>query len=116
MIKGIGIDIIEIKRIQQAVKVHGSKFLKKLFTEHELAYCNKKGKFRFPELAARFAAKEAYTKALGTGMSGIHFKKIEVRNDKKGKPFLAVNGKVLRKVFLTLSHSHEFAVAMVVKE
>ena len=116
MVKGIGIDIIEIERIKKAVAKSGDKFLKKVFTDHELTYCNKKSKLKVPELAARFAAKEAYMKALGTGLRGIHFKEIEIRNDKAGQPYLKVRGKFLPKVHLSLSHSLDFAVAAVVIE
>lgn len=117
-IKGIGVDIIEIKRIKEAVKNHGEKFLNRIYTERELKYCFAfaKEKIRFPELAVRFAAKEAYTKALGTGIRGIHFKEIEIINNQLGKPHIAVNGKTLPNVHVSLSHSQEFAVAMVTIE
>ena len=116
MIKGIGTDIIEIDRIKKAVSLYGDKFLKRVFSNRELSYCDKRGKLRFPELAVRFAAKEAYSKALGTGMKGIHWKKIEVVNNKQGKPHIAFEGKVLEQVHVSLSHSENSAVACVIIE
>jgi holo-[acyl-carrier protein] synthase len=116
MIKGLGVDIIEIDRVKEAVERHGEKFLNRVFTGKELDYCTHRRSFRFPELAVRFAAKEAYSKALGTGISGIKFREIEVVNDKKGKPSIAVKGKINKKVFISLSHSLNYAVATVVIE
>lgn len=116
MIKGIGTDIIEIDRIKSAVKEYGDKFLGKVFTKNELLYCERRGKLKFPELAVRFAAKEAYSKALGTGMKGIHWKKIEVVNNSQGKPHIAEEGKILKNVHVTLSHSENSAVACVIIE
>ena len=114
MLKGIGIDIVEIDRIKKAVRQNGSKFLSKVFTSSEVAYCKKIGGLKFFCLAARFAAKEAYTEALGTGMIGISWKDIEVSNDKSGKPFLLVRGKKPRNVHISLSHSENYAVASVI--
>ena len=93
MIKGIGTDIVEIDRIKDAVKRHGDGFLKRIFTAREIDYCTKFNKLKFPELSVRFAAEEAYSKANGTGMVGIHWKEIEIENEKSGKPFLKVKGK-----------------------
>lgn len=115
-IKGIGIDMVEIARIASAVKSTGDKFLKRIYTPHELSYCQRRKKMKFPELAARFAAKEAYTKALGTGMRNITWKQIETINDNKGKPLLRVNGKLVKKAQISLSHSKEHAIAMVILE
>jgi holo-[acyl-carrier protein] synthase len=119
--KGIGIDIIEIDRIQKAVENYGEKFLEKVYTPHEIARCTALGKYRIPELAARFAAKEAYSKALGTGIAGfsrndhgIKWTDIEVQNDKLGKPFIAYQGTIAKNAHLSLSHSCEYAVASVV--
>ncbi len=116
MISGIGVDIIEIDRVKAAVKAHGKKFLNRIFTERELEYCTNRRVYRFPELAARFAAKEAYSKAIGTGIVGIKFREIEVINDRSGRPRIYVLGKVLKKVHLSLSHSKNYAVASVVAE
>ncbi len=116
MIKGIGIDILEIDRVREAVEDFGIRFLKRVYTDAEIKYCQRLGKYKFPELAARFAAKEAYAKAIGTGMTGIGWTDIEVRNNAKGKPFLQVKKKPIKKAHLTLSHNHTQATAVVVLE
>lgn len=113
MKKGIGIDIVEIERIKQAVKQYGDKFLDKVFTQKEIKYCRSRKSFRYPELAVRFAAKESYSKAIGTGMRGIHWKEIEVMNIDSGKPCLKIKGKVKRNVLVSLSHSRGNAIACV---
>lgn len=116
MVKGIGVDIIEIDRVKAAVKRHGNKFLEKIFTPAEIKYCKKFNKLRYPEISVRFAAKEAYSKANGTGIRGIRWKEIEVSNETSGKPFLVIKGKKLRNVQVTLSHSQKYAVASVLIE
>jgi len=116
MLKGIGIDIIEIKRIEHSVKEFGIKFLNRVYTPAEIAYCKRSGKYKIPELAVRFAAKEAYSKALGTGMVGIGWTEIEITNDKKGKPQFKVRGKLQPKAQVSLSHNHTQATAMVIIE
>jgi len=116
MIKGVGIDIIEIDRIKKAVKSSGEKFLNKIFTTRELAYCKNRKKLKFPELAVRFAAKEAYSKALGTGMKGIRWNQIEVVNNSEGKPQISCSGKIFPNVHVSLSHSENYAVASVIIE
>ncbi|OGC29438.1 holo-[acyl-carrier-protein] synthase [candidate division WOR-1 bacterium RIFOXYB2_FULL_48_7] len=111
---GIGIDIIEISRISQAVKKYGQSFLQRVFTDQEIAYCRTAKAFRYPELAVRFAAKEAYAKAVGTGINGrLGWKDIEVTNNRQGQPFLVIKKKLRRHVLLSLSHSREYAVASV---
>ncbi|MEK7375734.1 MAG: holo-ACP synthase [Candidatus Margulisiibacteriota bacterium] len=116
MIKGTGIDIVEIDRIKSAVKQFGKRFLERIYTAREITYCTKFNKLRYPELSVRFAAKEAYAKALGTGMSGIYWTNIEVFNDNKGKPFLKIKKKTAKNAHLTLSHSQKYAVASVIIE
>lgn len=116
MVKGIGIDIVEIKRLKAAVNKHGKSFLKKIFTDQEIAYCSHRRALKFPELAVRFAAKEAYAKAIGTGINGIGWKEIEVVSNPKGQPFLKIKGKLSRKVQVSLSHSRDYAVASVYVE
>jgi len=113
MQKGIGIDIIEIDRVKAAVKQYKDKFLRKIFTERELEYCKNRRAIRFPELAARFAAKEAYSKAIGTGLRGIRWKDIEVLNEKSGKPRLFIKKKVDNNISVSLSHSKKYATAVV---
>ncbi len=116
MIKGTGIDIVEINRIKNAVKQYGDKFLSRIFTPHEIKYCTSFNKLKYPELSVRFAAKEAYSKACGTGMVGIKWRQIEVVNDKNGKPYLKIKGKIEKNAHITLSHSKDYAVASVVIE
>lgn len=117
---GIGVDIIEIERVAAAVKKYGDKFLSKIFTSHEINYCTKRKTLRSPELAVRFAAKEAYAKAIGTGIGGlgrknrgITWKEIEVRNEPSGKPYLMVKGSKSDETMVSLSHSRDYAVATV---
>ena len=90
---GIGTDIVNIKRIEKILKNKQSTFKKKIFTENEILYCNNK-RNPYPFYAKRFAAKEALSKALGTGINkDISFKNIQVSNDKKGKPYILLKGK-----------------------
>lgn len=121
--KGIGVDIIEIERIKESVKKYGDSFLTKVFTPKEIAYCRKQKAIRFPELAVRFAAKEAYSKAVGTGITGLGEGKnglswhdIEVANESSGKPFLYIKGKRAKTTLISLSHSRDYAVAAVYVE
>lgn len=113
MQKGIGIDIIEIQRVKAAVKQFKEKFLNKVFTTREIDYCTKKKALKYPELAARFAAKEAYSKAVGTGIRGIHWSQIEIINNSSGKPLIYVNRKLLKNAMVSLSHSLKYATAVV---
>ena len=89
---GIGTDIVNIKRMEKSLKLHGNKFKKDIFSKNEITYCEKKknsGAF----YAKRFAAKEALSKALGTGIrKGIKFKNIEISNDFYGKPSIKLKG------------------------
>ena len=111
--KGIGIDIIEIQRVKTAVKQFKGKFLDKIFTKREIEYCTNRKALKYPELAARFAAKEAYSKANGTGIRGIHWKQIEVINSGSGKPQIYIKGKLSRNAMVSLSHSLNYATAVV---
>ncbi|MFH1347633.1 MAG: holo-ACP synthase [Candidatus Margulisiibacteriota bacterium] len=120
MIKGIGIDIIEIDRIKDAVEKYGENFLKKVFTEKEIKYCRRRKTYRIPELAVRFAAKEAYSKAIGTGITGfgrknngVKWTDIEIKNDSLGKPLILIKGKMSKNAHVSLSHSRDYAVAAV---
>ena len=91
---GIGTDIVNIKRIEKSLKLYGSRFKNNIFSKNEIIYCEKKknsGAF----YAKRFAAKEALSKALGTGIrKGIKFKNIEILNDSYGKPSIQLKGAV----------------------
>lgn len=121
MLKGIGLDIVEVSRIKKAAKKWEGRFLHKVFTEGEISYCLEE-KISYQSLAARFAAKEATVKALGIGFQGVSWQDIEVTNDDLGKPYLKVFGEVKRiaqeqgitNFFVTLSHSEEYAVAQVI--
>ncbi len=121
MIRGIGIDAIEIDRVRSTRERWGDRFLRKIFTAEELRYCLDR---RNPDqhLAARFAAKEAVSKALSTGWSGIfRWQDVEVVNDALGKPdvrFLGQLGTNLRqrRVHLSLSHADTIVVAVAVIE
>ncbi|MHB9094044.1 MAG: holo-ACP synthase [Eubacteriales bacterium] len=120
MIKGTGVDIIEISRIEKAVKSR-ERFASRIFTAGELGYCLAR-KPRWSSLAARFAAKEAVSKALGTGFGRVKWTDIEVVNDPGGKPEIRLHGAAqqvagelgISKMALSLSHCHEYAVAFVV--
>ena len=89
---GIGTDIINIKRMEKSIKKNGDNFINKVFSKNEILYCKKK-KNPFPFYAKRFAAKEALSKALGTGIrKGINFKNIEITNNNFGKPSIELKG------------------------
>src|SRR6266852_3767924 len=83
-----GVDIVEIESIGQSIEVGGDRFLQKIFTPAELAFC----RGRLPQLAARFAAKEAASKALGTGIRGISWHDIQVVSNKRGRPSITLSG------------------------
>jgi holo-[acyl-carrier protein] synthase len=122
MIESLGIDLIEIMRIKKAKERWGNRFLERVYTPKELAYCLRK---KYPEgsLAGRFAAKEAVMKALGTGLTlGVSWKDIEIVNDNKGKPEVFLYGKTKKisrgkKVLVSISHTKEDAIAqaMIIK-
>jgi holo-[acyl-carrier protein] synthase len=119
---GIGSDIIEIFRIKKAFK--NKNFKKKIFSKNEIKEIDKRSN-KISGYAKRFAAKEAFSKALGTGVSaGISFREISINNDKNGKPYIVLHGKtksiVQQKIkkryksFLTLSDEKKFALATVI--
>lgn len=114
MIKGTGIDIVKIERIKRATDKWGERFLRRIFSEDELNYSLSKTNF-FESLAARFAAKEAFIKAMGIR---IDFKSIKIYNEPSGRPYLVIEKPLplnLRS-HLTLSHDTEYAIAMVIIE
>ena len=88
-----GVDLLEIGRFQQVLDRHGQRFLDRIFTLREQDYCG----LRVPELAARFAAKEAVMKALGTGVRGIGWREIEVLANARGKPVVLLHGRAIRR-------------------
>ncbi len=116
----VGVDIIEIDRIEDVIRRHGNRFLERIYTPDEIRFC----RGRVPELAARFAAKEAVMKALGTGVRGVGWRDIEVLPNRRGKPlvFLYKRGAErakhieLRGLEISLTHSKEYAIASVVGE
>ena len=115
-----GIDIIEVKRIQEAIERQGEKFLKRVYTVQEIEYCDNTGKMRYQHYAARFAAKEATYKAISKEIENkysISWKNIEVENDNQGRPKVSIIGKELEKIMdidISISHCKEYAVANVV--
>ena len=121
MILGIGTDIIEIARVRKAIDKKN--FLHNVFTETEQNYCNSRGKNSAASYAARFAAKEAFFKALGTGIV-THLTDVEVVNDERGAPKIFLRGKAqilanergVEKISVSLSHSREYATAICVLE
>lgn len=115
MITGIGIDIIELKRIKQIYQ-RQDKFVDRVLTANEKAVFNTLTENRKIEyLAGRFAAKEAYSKAVGTGIGeNLSFLHIEIEKDEKGKPFIAKPNN--KGVHLSISHSKDYAIAQVVIE
>lgn len=114
MIKGIGTDITEISRIEKACQ--NEKFIKRIYTENEIKEYIRRNK-NITYLAGRFAAKEAVSKALGTGMRNIFFKDIEILSDSLGKPYVVTVGKLENMVIhISVSHSKENAVAFCVIE
>lgn len=124
MIYGIGVDIVEVSRIKEAMERWDERFLNRLFTNREKEYCRDR-EDSDARYALRFAAKEALVKALGTGLRrGIHCKQIEIVNDSLGKPSLRLSGKAqsvcreigIRNSFVSLSDDGGYAVAMVVLE
>ena len=121
MVRGIGVDIIEIERIGKSIRELGDRFLQKIFTPREIAYCTSKPNSD-QHFAARFAAKEALSKAVSTGWAGnFRWHDVEVFNESSGKPTLKLNGAMgvtLAKcsVLVSLSHSAHHVVAMVVIE
>ncbi|HXH20829.1 MAG TPA: holo-ACP synthase [Dehalococcoidia bacterium] len=113
-----GIDAIELSRVQKTLARHPERFLRRVYTELEIAYC--RGRLR--ELAVRFAAKEATMKALGTGVRGVGWRDIEVLADRRGKPLLYLHGRAAARAKeigmgqpeVSLTHSDELALAFVV--
>lgn len=116
MILRVGVDLIEIARVQRSIDRFGARFLARIFTEREIAYCNG----RAASLAGRFAVKEAVAKALGTGIGDVCWKEIEVMNDQAGRPILCLHGAAteladalgLMQWDISLSHSNSHAIGM----
>ena len=124
-ILGTGIDIVENSRVKKLFITSKTKFKNKLFTKNEILLCEKKNK-KINCYSKRFAAKEAFVKALGTGFKkNIHFRDIEITNNFDGKPHLSVNKKITNKIkslfkikkfiiFLSMSDEKKYSIASVI--
>ena len=115
-IAGLGVDVEQVERVRRACRRHGGRFLRRVFTEAEREYCLAKLD-PYPHLAARFAAKEAAFKALGTGWGrGVGWHDVEVRHAGGGAPGLVFSGCVAAhtRALVSLSHTSEYAVATVI--
>ena len=124
MIVGIGTDLAEVDRIRAAIERHGMRFLERVYTPAEIAYAERKAN-RFERYAARFAAKEAGMKAIGTGWRhGVRWHDFEVVNLRSGKPTLTLHGVAAefaaklgaRDVALSMTHTAAMAMAVVILE
>jgi holo-[acyl-carrier protein] synthase len=120
-----GVDLVHIPRIQQALERFGPRFLERVYTPTEVMFC----RGRVPEMAVRFAAKEAVSKALGVGVrvlsrDGIYFRDVEVVPDMRGKPHVVLHGRAAERAqelgltqwAISLSHEREIAIAFVVAQ
>jgi holo-[acyl-carrier protein] synthase len=123
MVVGVGIDTFEVDRIEKSA-LSDPEILKTLFTLKEISYCESKA-HKFQHYAARYAAKEAFLKAIGIGLNiGFKFIEIEVVNDESGQPFLYLHGslkkiskkKKISNILLSLSHATDYASAVVILE
>lgn len=124
MIVGTGIDIAEVPRVAEAIARFGRRFIDRIFTEAEIRYCESKAN-RVERFAARFAAKEAGMKALGTGWNhGVRWRDVEVQRQPGGRPTLAFHGKAaefatkmgVTNIALSLTHTADQAMAQVILE
>jgi holo-[acyl-carrier protein] synthase len=124
VIVGIGIDVAEVKRIRAVIESQGERFLRRVFTPEEVAYCEK-FKNKYERYAGRFAAKEAAMKALGTGWSrGVRWVDVEVVRARGGRPILELKGEArkvadrlgVKNIALSMTHTVEQAIAQVIFE
>ncbi len=126
MICGIGVDLVRVDRLARALTRYGERFLRRVFTDREIAYCQGRAKQGVYQFAQRFAAKEAFSKALGVGLrqGGIRWREVEVLPDPRGKPEIQVTGRAaelceelgVKGIHLSLTDEDNLAVAMVVLE
>ena len=124
MIYGIGVDLVDIKRLEKAIDRWGKRLINKIFTTREIDFCSRRPKST-PHFAMRFAAKEAFSKAIGLGMrKGIRWRDIEITQNLNGKPGLNISGKALEYCnkggiegwHVTLSDEADYCIAVVVLE
>lgn len=121
LVTALGIDLVDVARIEKAVERWGSRFLSRVFTPAEIEYCTSHGE-RFRSLAARFAAKEAGMKALGTGwQNGIRWVDLEVTRASGGAPEMQLHGRAAvlagdRRFLVSLTHTDTQAIAVVIAE
>jgi holo-[acyl-carrier protein] synthase len=124
MIEGMGTDLVEVARLESAARRLGDRFLERVFTPSEIAYCRSRH-HAFQSFAARFAAKEAFLKALGTGLrDGLSWQDMDIVCDGAGRPDLMLAGRALELttargvtgVFVSLSHTAEYGMAVVILE
>lgn len=115
MIIGIGVDLVELSRVEEIIKKRPT-FIKRVLTENELVQFDKlKGHRQVEFLAGRFACKEAYGKARGTGLGALSFHDIEILNLENGQPTVTTVGKE-EKVFVSISHTETMAIGQIVIE
>ena len=124
MLIGTGVDLIEVERIAHSIERFGERFLRRVYTDHEIAYCRGR-RVSAESFAARFAAKEAGAKALGTGISrGVTWNEFQVARNPGGRPILELRGRAallakelgVRAISLSLTHTGSLAMATVVME
>jgi holo-[acyl-carrier protein] synthase len=124
MLIGTGVDLIEVERIVHSIERYGERFLHRVYTDHEIAYCRGR-RVSAESFAARFAAKEAGAKALGTGISrGVTWNEFQVARNPGGRPVLELRGRAallakelgVRAISLSLTHTVSLAMATVVME
>ncbi|MDP4199451.1 MAG: holo-ACP synthase [Bacteroidota bacterium] len=126
MIFGIGIDAIEVARIQRAIETYGDQFLNRIYSKEEIRYCSRKPRL-YEHYAARFAAKEAYAKAIGTGVRRkFTWRNVVVQNEMSGQPYITLRDEMAERarriigsdfrVRLSLTHTRDMAEAIVTIE
>ena len=125
MVIGTGIDVVEIERVARSIERYGSRFLERVYTAGEIAYCQRKRRNAAESFAARFAAKEAGAKALGTGIGfGVTWRELEVGREPAGRPLLLLHGRAaeiaaslgVRRSSLSITHTGTQSMALVILE
>jgi len=125
MVVGTGIDVVEIERVARSIERYGSRFLERVYTAAEITYCQRKRRNAAESFAARFAAKEAGAKALGTGIGfGVTWRELEVGREPAGRPLLLLHGRAaeiaaslgVRRSSLSITHTRTQSMALVILE